>query len=181
MEEALQRSQGGDLKVSVLLDYSRGSRGSPLPLAALLITSKLHSSLRLTFLCPSLPSAGEINSRTMLLPLLRRFTSQMRVSLYHTPDLRGLLRLLVPQRFNETIGVQHIKVYLFDDSVIISGCVRDTALLDAQSVMEKKAHTQKNHTLLVAAKRKLFFQSVLCKCHFFFYHTVLKLWYLSDI
>lgn len=59
----------------------------------------------------------------MLLPLLRRFTSQMRVSLYHTPDLRGLLRLLVPQRFNETIGVQHIKVYLFDDSVIISGCV----------------------------------------------------------
>lgn len=59
----------------------------------------------------------------MLLPLLQRFTSQMRVSLYHTPDLRGLLRLLVPQRFNETIGVQHIKVYLFDDSVIISGCV----------------------------------------------------------
>lgn len=59
----------------------------------------------------------------MLLPLLQRFTSQMRVSLYHTPDLRGLLRLLVPQRFNETIGVQHIKVYLFDDSIIISGCV----------------------------------------------------------
>lgn len=59
----------------------------------------------------------------MLLPLLQRFTSQVRVSLYHTPDLRGLLRLLVPQRFNETIGVQHIKVYLFDDSVIISGCV----------------------------------------------------------
>ncbi|KAL7372277.1 hypothetical protein ABVT39_013131 [Epinephelus coioides] len=94
MEEALQRSQDSsrapDLKVSVLLDYTRGSR-------------------------------GEVNSRTMLLPLLQRFASQMRVSLYHTPDLRGLLRLLVPQRFNETIGVQHIKVYLFDDSIIISG------------------------------------------------------------
>ncbi|KAL3967938.1 E3 ubiquitin-protein ligase [Sarotherodon galilaeus] len=94
MEEALQRSQDNsqspDLKVSILLDYTRGSR-------------------------------GKINSRTMLLPLLQRFTSQMRVSLYHTPDLRGLLRLLVPQRFNETIGVQHIKVYLFDDSIIISG------------------------------------------------------------
>lgn len=59
----------------------------------------------------------------MLLPLLQRFSSQMRVSLYHTPDLRGLLRLLVPQRFNETIGVQHIKVYLFDDSLIVSGYV----------------------------------------------------------
>ncbi|XP_071384789.1 CDP-diacylglycerol--glycerol-3-phosphate 3-phosphatidyltransferase, mitochondrial [Centroberyx affinis] len=94
MEEALQRSQDDshapDLKVSILLDYTRGSR-------------------------------GEINSRTMLLPLLQRFSSQMRVSLYHTPDLRGLLRMLVPQRFNETIGVQHIKVYLFDDSIIISG------------------------------------------------------------
>uniref|UniRef100_A0A8C5DLF2 CDP-diacylglycerol--glycerol-3-phosphate 3-phosphatidyltransferase n=1 Tax=Gouania willdenowi TaxID=441366 RepID=A0A8C5DLF2_GOUWI len=94
LEEALQRSQESsrspELRVSVLLDYTRGSR-------------------------------GQINSRTMLLPLLKRFTSQMRVSLYHTPDLRGLLRLLVPQRFNETIGVQHIKVYLFDDSVIISG------------------------------------------------------------
>uniref|UniRef100_A0A3P8W1W4 CDP-diacylglycerol--glycerol-3-phosphate 3-phosphatidyltransferase n=2 Tax=Cynoglossus semilaevis TaxID=244447 RepID=A0A3P8W1W4_CYNSE len=94
IEEALQQSQdhsrSPDLKVSILLDYTRGSR-------------------------------GQVNSRTMLLPLLQRFTSQMRVSLYHTPDLRGLLRLLVPQRFNETIGVQHIKVYLFDDSVIISG------------------------------------------------------------
>ncbi|CAL8303158.1 unnamed protein product [Lota lota] len=66
-------------------------------------------------------SRGLLNSRTMLLPLLQRYASQMRVSLYHTPDLRGLLRLLMPQRFNETIGVQHIKVYLFDDSVIISG------------------------------------------------------------
>uniref|UniRef100_A0A8C2GXZ9 CDP-diacylglycerol--glycerol-3-phosphate 3-phosphatidyltransferase n=1 Tax=Cyprinus carpio TaxID=7962 RepID=A0A8C2GXZ9_CYPCA len=93
MEEALERSQEDhvpDLKVSFLLDYTRGSR-------------------------------GKHNSRTMLLPLLQRFPAQMRVSLYHTPDLRGLLRLLVPERFNETIGVQHIKAYLFDNSLIISG------------------------------------------------------------
>lgn len=79
-----------------------------------------HSPSRM-FHCGCLRHAGQVNSRTMLLPLLQHFTSQMRVSLYHTPDLRGLLRLLVPQRFNETIGVQHIKVYLFDDSIIISG------------------------------------------------------------
>ncbi|KAL2078485.1 hypothetical protein ACEWY4_026170 [Coilia grayii] len=93
MEEALERSQSSsnpDLKVSLLLDYTRGSR-------------------------------GKNNSRTMLLPLLQRFPAQVRVSLYHTPDLRGLLRLVVPERFNETIGVQHIKAYLFDDSLIISG------------------------------------------------------------
>lgn len=57
----------------------------------------------------------------MLLPLLQRFPEQVRVSLFHTPNLRGLLRLLLPERFNETIGLQHIKVYLFDDNVILSG------------------------------------------------------------
>ncbi|KPP61355.1 CDP-diacylglycerol--glycerol-3-phosphate 3-phosphatidyltransferase, mitochondrial-like, partial [Scleropages formosus] len=94
LQEALERSQSvddpHDLTVSILLDYTRGSRGKQ-------------------------------NSRTMLLPLLRCFPDRIRVALYHTPDLRGLLRLLVPQRFNETIGVQHIKVYLFDDSLIMSG------------------------------------------------------------
>lgn len=64
----------------------------------------------------------------MLLPLLQRFPGQVRVSLFHTPNLRGLLRLLMPERFNETIGLQHIKVYLFDDSVILSGCVAPTRL-----------------------------------------------------
>lgn len=64
---------------------------------------------------------GRKNSRTMLIPLLQRFPEQVRVSLFHTPNLRGLLRLLIPERFNETIGLQHIKVYLFDDNVILSG------------------------------------------------------------
>ncbi|MEE6523752.1 hypothetical protein FKM82_022786 [Ascaphus truei] len=64
---------------------------------------------------------GRKNSRTMLLPLLRRYPGRMRVSLFHTPNLRGLLRLLTPERFNETIGLQHMKVYLFDDTVILSG------------------------------------------------------------
>lgn len=49
MEEALQRSQGGDLKVSVLLDYSRGSRGSSLPPAAL-PACRLRGLLTLTHL-----------------------------------------------------------------------------------------------------------------------------------
>lgn len=66
-------------------------------------------------------SSGRKNSRTMLLPLLQRFPEQVRVSLFHTPNLRGLLRLLIPERFNETIGLQHIKVYLFDNNVILSG------------------------------------------------------------
>lgn len=90
LEGSLQGSGPSSLRVSILLDFTRGSRGRK-------------------------------NSRTMLLPLLRRFPEQVRVSLFHTPNLRGLLRLLIPERFNETIGLQHIKVYLFDDNVILSG------------------------------------------------------------
>ncbi|MGH0121562.1 UNVERIFIED_CONTAM: hypothetical protein FKN15_040689 [Acipenser sinensis] len=94
LQEALERSReermAPDLKVSILLDYTRGSRGKK-------------------------------NSRSMLLPLLQRFPGQMHVSLYHTPDLRGVLKTLIPERFNETIGLQHMKVYVFDDSLIISG------------------------------------------------------------
>uniref|UniRef100_A0A2I3HNA7 CDP-diacylglycerol--glycerol-3-phosphate 3-phosphatidyltransferase n=1 Tax=Nomascus leucogenys TaxID=61853 RepID=A0A2I3HNA7_NOMLE len=89
LEKSLQAKFPSNLKVSILLDFTRGSRGRK-------------------------------NSRTMLLPLLRRFPEQVRVSLFHTPHLRGLLRLLIPERFNETIGLQHIKVYLFDNSVILS-------------------------------------------------------------
>ncbi len=66
-------------------------------------------------------SRGEKNSRTMLLPLLRDFGDRTEVSLYHTPDLRGMWKRLVPERFNETVGLQHMKVYLFDDNLIMSG------------------------------------------------------------
>uniref|UniRef100_A0A8C8S6M5 CDP-diacylglycerol--glycerol-3-phosphate 3-phosphatidyltransferase n=1 Tax=Pelusios castaneus TaxID=367368 RepID=A0A8C8S6M5_9SAUR len=90
LEWSFQASEQTDLRVSILLDFTRGSRGRQ-------------------------------NSRTMLLPLLRRFPEQVRVALFHTPNLRGLLKLLMPERFNETIGLQHIKVYLFDDNLILSG------------------------------------------------------------
>ncbi|XP_052611861.1 CDP-diacylglycerol--glycerol-3-phosphate 3-phosphatidyltransferase, mitochondrial isoform X3 [Peromyscus californicus insignis] len=90
LEKSLQSKFPSDLKVSILLDFTRGSRGRK-------------------------------NSRTMLLPLLQRFPEHVRVSLFHTPNLRGLLRLLIPERFNETIGLQHIKVYLFDNNIILSG------------------------------------------------------------
>ncbi|XP_059157125.1 CDP-diacylglycerol--glycerol-3-phosphate 3-phosphatidyltransferase, mitochondrial-like [Physella acuta] len=65
-------------------------------------------------------SRGKRNSRSMLRPLMAEFNN-VNVSLYHTPDLRGLLKWIIPERFNETIGLTHVKVYLFDDSFIISG------------------------------------------------------------
>lgn len=78
------------LRLNVLLDFTRGTRGVS-------------------------------NSKTMLLPLVREFGEQVQFSLYHTPDLRGITKRLVPPRWNELVGLQHMKVYLFDDTVIISG------------------------------------------------------------
>lgn len=60
------------------------------------------------------------NSKTMLKPLLDQ-SNRFNLSLYHTPNLRGIKKRFIPARWNELIGLQHMKVYLFDDSVIISG------------------------------------------------------------
>lgn len=83
----------GDLEVNILLDYMRGSRGKP-------------------------------NSRMILEPLLEDDCAKScKIHLYHTPRLRGVLKSIMPNRFNELIGLQHMKIYIFDDSLIISGYV----------------------------------------------------------
>jgi len=66
-------------------------------------------------------SRGDHNSRTMLLPLVQNFSDTVKVSLYHSPSLRGLLKLLLPERFNETVALTHLKVYLTDNTLIMSG------------------------------------------------------------
>lgn len=66
-------------------------------------------------------SRGTHNSRTMLQPLISSHPQTCSVSLYHTPDLRGFYKWIIPQRWNEVIGLQHMKLYVFDDSLVISG------------------------------------------------------------
>ncbi|XP_022313163.2 CDP-diacylglycerol--glycerol-3-phosphate 3-phosphatidyltransferase, mitochondrial-like isoform X1 [Crassostrea virginica] len=94
IEHACQRAKKAgnkDFEVHILLDYNRGSRG------------------------------GEVSSRTMLTPLLERYPGMVQVNLYHTPDLSGYLKQYLPPKLDETVGVQHMKVYLFDDSLVMSG------------------------------------------------------------
>ena len=66
-------------------------------------------------------SRGRKNSKTMLLPMVNDFGDNVKVCLYHPPTLRGLLHALVPERFNETISAMHIKAYIFDDTLVMSG------------------------------------------------------------
>ncbi|XP_058461876.1 CDP-diacylglycerol--glycerol-3-phosphate 3-phosphatidyltransferase, mitochondrial isoform X2 [Malaya genurostris] len=63
---------------------------------------------------------GEVNSKSTLMPLLQQ-SDNFRLSLYHTPVLRGLTKRLAPPRWNELLGIQHMKLYLIDNTVILSG------------------------------------------------------------
>ncbi|CEG36228.1 cdp-diacylglycerol-glycerol-3-phosphate 3 [Plasmopara halstedii] len=79
------------LQVRIVLDYSRGQRGG---LSA--------------------------NSVTMLTPLLQLFPNNVELFLFRVPQLSGLSAMLPPP-FNEALGVSHAKVYLVDETLVLSG------------------------------------------------------------
>lgn len=41
--------------------------------------------------------------------------------MFHTPNLHGLRKSLIPRRFDEGWGLQHMKLYGFDDEIMLSG------------------------------------------------------------
>ena len=83
---------GPKLKVSILTDALRGTREAPDPSCASLLAS-----------------------------LVAEFPDRVEVRMYHTPNLTGVRKALLPKRINEGWGLQHIKLYGFDDEVILSG------------------------------------------------------------
>ncbi|KAJ1895711.1 CDP-diacylglycerol--glycerol-3-phosphate 3-phosphatidyltransferase [Kickxella alabastrina] len=92
LDQAL--AHNSSLQVHILLDCLRGTR-----------TNKSGAS-----------------SATLVAPLVQKYgEDRVHVSMYHTPALNGLSKRAWPQRYNETFGLQHIKLYLFDDETIISG------------------------------------------------------------
>ncbi|RDA89173.1 hypothetical protein CP533_2999 [Ophiocordyceps camponoti-saundersi (nom. inval.)] len=92
LRDALRRSP--QLRLSVLTDALRGTREAP-----------------------DGPSCA-----SLLAPLVAEFgPERVELRMYHTPNLTGLRRRLVPKRINEGWGLQHMKMYGFDDEVILSG------------------------------------------------------------
>lgn len=83
---------GPELKISILTDSLRGTREAPEPSCASLLAS-----------------------------LVAEFPEQVEIRMYHTPNLTGLRKALIPKRINEGWGLQHIKLYGFDDELILSG------------------------------------------------------------
>jgi len=85
-------NNGPELKITILTDYLRGTRESPEPSCA-----------------------------SLLVPLVAHYPDQVEIRMYHTPNLTGLRKALIPHRINEGWGLQHIKLYGIDNEVILSG------------------------------------------------------------
>lgn len=99
-------SKNSSLQVTFLLDCMRGRRGGKVPTNAEAADKSI-----------AIPKS----SLKLLQPLVEQFPDRFHVTLYHTPDLRGVWKKVIPNTYNESIGVSHIKAYLFDDDLIISG------------------------------------------------------------
>ena len=81
-----------NLQLSILTDALRGTREDPDPSCA-----------------------------TLLAPLISQFGDRVKISMFHTPNLNGWRKKYMPKRINEGWGLQHMKLYGFDDEIMLSG------------------------------------------------------------
>lgn len=89
--------------------------------SAMINNLKMNSNLKINILLDfTRGTRGVKNSQTTLHNLIKK-KDNFCLSLYHTPALRGLTKRFAPSRWNELFGLQHMKLYMFDDTVIISG------------------------------------------------------------
>ncbi|KAH0371570.1 hypothetical protein KCU65_g1683, partial [Aureobasidium melanogenum] len=86
---------------------------------------KRNPKLKVSFLTDSLRGTRETpkaSCATLLAALVDEFGSdRVEVCMYHTPNLTGLRKSLIPKRINEGWGLQHMKLYGIDDEIIMSG------------------------------------------------------------
>ncbi|PVH14540.1 uncharacterized protein CXQ87_002681 [Candidozyma duobushaemuli] len=92
LAEALAKNV--ELKVFILTDALRGTREAP----------------------------NNPSSASLLVTLVEKFGKhRVDIRMYHTPHLSGFKKNLAPKRVNESFGLQHMKLYGFDNEVMLSG------------------------------------------------------------
>lgn len=64
---------------------------------------------------------GNQNSVTLFQKYFLDLSEQCKLYLYQTPRLQGLWSKVLPSRYNEIVGLQHMKLYIVDDRVLLSG------------------------------------------------------------
>jgi CDP-diacylglycerol---glycerol-3-phosphate 3-phosphatidyltransferase len=72
---------------------------------------------------------------SLLAPLIKEFgEDRAEIRMFHTPNLTGLRKAIIPKRINEGWGLQHMKLYGFDDELILSGYGTTLLLSEKQHV-----------------------------------------------
>ncbi|EYB82279.1 hypothetical protein Y032_0363g3535 [Ancylostoma ceylanicum] len=112
----------------------------------------LHVTVLLDYLRGTRGVAQEKSSTT----LLKAIADRAAVYLYHTPKLTGLVKRLLPERTNEIVGLQHMKLYIFDDSVLIRSFFeyrdllrsRIAKVIDTLQTQQASAQRSSSDTLL---------------------------------
>ena len=64
-----------------------------------------------------------LSTAHLLLPLIEEFGDRVEVWFFRSPNLKGLLEKVVPERYDEGWGTWHGKWYAVDDEVVLSGYV----------------------------------------------------------
>lgn len=77
----------------------------------------LTDALRGTREAPGLPCLA-----SLLVGLVEKYGKhRVDIRMYHTPHLQGFKKNWAPKRVNEGFGLQHMKLYGFDDEIMLSG------------------------------------------------------------
>ncbi|VTZ68067.1 phosphatidylglycerophosphate synthase, putative [Plasmodium chabaudi chabaudi] len=82
-----------DIQVDILLDKQRGTR----------------------------PEGKQKETSISILSKLFKYGNNINISLFHNPLLGAMLYNILPHRANEALGVMHMKIYMGDDTLIMSG------------------------------------------------------------
>lgn len=73
------------------------------------------------------------------MPLIEEFgDDRVEIRMFHTPNLTGLRKKVVPKRINEGWGLQHMKLYAIDDELIMSGYAGQTFTTKPQLTVPKR-------------------------------------------
>lgn len=85
---------------------------------------KKNDNLKLYFIVDGLRGTREapnLCSASLLASLVQKYGDRVDVRCYRAPQYYRWYNKLLPSRINEGVGVQHMKIYGFDDEVILSG------------------------------------------------------------
>ena len=115
-----------DIDMNILVDYLRGTRmekeGSSKTLFEK-INKNLEEKIKKEKEKEKKKKNNENNSEKIGKNNEKKNQTKKKPNFYFflTPEYTGMWKKILPKRLNETLGVQHIKIYLFDEKLIISG------------------------------------------------------------